>query len=215
MIETTYMRLEAAAKALKISTDTLLTAALEDRVRIWGLLFEWRDYWTFDFSAGGEHDGLPDKEGSAYFAFVPLHGRHVAALVKNGKVTTDLLSDENGVRKLCAGDSEKLITITRREPLYVLASDVQRIQSEGRFPASVPKDPDFEIKARAEHTYLNIVGGLLGLMLGKSPSTGKSYSVYESQGAIIDALIAHYAGKPGLSRRTLETKFAQAKFHIT
>jgi len=64
--------------------------------------------------------------------------------------------------------------------------------------------------ARSEGTYLNIIGGLLGLMLGKSPS-GKSQSVFESQAAIISALLAHHDGKPGISSRTLEDKFGEAK----
>lgn len=63
---------------------------------------------------------------------------------------------------------------------------------------------------RAETTYLNIIGGLLALMLGKSPA-GKPQSVYESQAAIISALLAHHDGKPGIAPRTLEEKFAAAK----
>jgi hypothetical protein len=63
---------------------------------------------------------------------------------------------------------------------------------------------------RAETTYLNIIGGLLGLMLGKSPA-GKAQSVFDSQASIISSLLAHHDGKPGLSARTLEDKFAEAK----
>ncbi len=63
---------------------------------------------------------------------------------------------------------------------------------------------------RRESTLLNIVGGLLGLLLGKSPS-GKPLSVFKDQAAVIDALLAEHRGKPGMSQRTLETKFAEAK----
>lgn len=63
---------------------------------------------------------------------------------------------------------------------------------------------------RAETTYLNIIGALLELVLGKSPS-GKSYSVFSSQAAIISALLGHHEGKPGIASRTLEEKFAAAK----
>ncbi|MBD3816557.1 MAG: protein kinase [Halothiobacillus sp.] len=62
---------------------------------------------------------------------------------------------------------------------------------------------------RAETTYLNIIGGLLGLMLGKTPA-GKPQSVYENQAAIIEALLAHNDRKLGISKRTLEEKFAAA-----
>lgn len=63
---------------------------------------------------------------------------------------------------------------------------------------------------RAETTYLNIIGGLLHLMTGKSAS-GRAQSVFESQASIISALLAHHDGKPGISHRTLEDKFAAAK----
>jgi hypothetical protein len=63
---------------------------------------------------------------------------------------------------------------------------------------------------RAETTYLNIIGGLLGLLLGRTPAD-KPQSVFSSQAAIISALLAHYGGKPGISDTTLEGKFAEAK----
>jgi len=67
--------------------------------------------------------------------------------------------------------------------------------------------------ARAETTYLNIIGGLLSLMLGKSPS-GKDQSVFQNQAAIISALLAHYGDKPGIADSTLENKFAEANRSI-
>lgn len=67
---------------------------------------------------------------------------------------------------------------------------------------------------RAETTYLNIIGALLALMLGKSPA-GKPQSLFENQGAIISAMLAHHEGKPGISPRTLEDKFAAAKRSLT
>jgi hypothetical protein len=63
---------------------------------------------------------------------------------------------------------------------------------------------------RSETTYLNIIGGLLALMLGKSP-LGKPQSSFENQASIISALLAHYDGKPGIAARTLEEKFAASK----
>lgn len=66
---------------------------------------------------------------------------------------------------------------------------------------------------RSESTYLGIVGGLLGLLLGQSPA-GKPYSSFKSMEAIIDALMAHHPGQPGMSERTLWAKLAQAKRHL-
>lgn len=63
---------------------------------------------------------------------------------------------------------------------------------------------------RAEATYLTIIGALLELVLGKTPA-GKPQSVFESQAAVIDALIARNPNAPGISKTTLEAKFAEAK----
>ena len=54
------------------------------------------------------------------------------------------------------------------------------------------------------------IGAMLALMLGKSPN-GQAYSVLDNQSAIIAALLGHHEGKPGISARTLEEKFAAAK----
>jgi len=67
--------------------------------------------------------------------------------------------------------------------------------------------------ARAETTYLNIIGGLLSIILGKSPDN-KKYSVFNSQEAIITAMLGHHEGKPGISARTMEEKFAAANKSI-
>lgn len=67
---------------------------------------------------------------------------------------------------------------------------------------------------RAKTTYLNIIGAMLELMLGKSPA-GKPQSVFDSQAMIISAVLGHYEGKPGISARTLEQKFAAAKRSLT
>ena len=75
-------------------------------------------------------------------------------------------------------------------------------------------DIETELDPRAETTYLNIIGGLVKLMLEKSP-TGKPQSVFENQTAIISALLAHFPCKPGIKQRTLEEKFAAAKRSLT
>ena len=63
---------------------------------------------------------------------------------------------------------------------------------------------------RAETTYLNIIGGLVELMLGKTPA-GKDQSVFKSQAAIIEALLHNYPNKPGIAESTLKAKFAEAR----
>ncbi|MCS4309144.1 hypothetical protein M2404_003507 [Rheinheimera pacifica] len=66
------------------------------------------------------------------------------------------------------------------------------------------------ITDRAESTYLHIIGGMLELMLGQSPS-GNPYSSFRTQEAIISALIANHSGAMGITERTLNGKFANAR----
>ncbi len=70
------------------------------------------------------------------------------------------------------------------------------------------------VTPRSETTYLNIIGALLNLMLTQSPG-GQRYSAFNNQAAIIDMLLSHHSGKPGISQRTLEAKFAEAKRQLT
>ena len=62
---------------------------------------------------------------------------------------------------------------------------------------------------RSEKTYLNIIGGLLTLMLGKSPA-GKPQSTFGNQGAIISAMLAHYGHIKGMGDSNLEKIMAEA-----
>ena len=69
---------------------------------------------------------------------------------------------------------------------------------------------DTPLGPRSEITYLHILGGLLTLLLGTSPS-GQRYSSFTSQDAIISALIAHHGDRLGIAERTLQAKFAAAR----
>lgn len=57
---------------------------------------------------------------------------------------------------------------------------------------------------RTETTYLNIIGVMLELI--QSPRPGRN-----SNASIIDEMISNYGEKPGISKSTLENKFAEAK----
>ncbi|MGE7963994.1 hypothetical protein ACQKPC_16775 [Pseudomonas sp. NPDC089918] len=66
-----------------------------------------------------------------------------------------------------------------------------------------------QLSERSELTYENIIGALVNLFLDHSPA-GKPLSVFKNQAAIVDAIIARYRDVPGLSKRTLDEKFAAA-----
>ncbi|WP_413790945.1 MULTISPECIES: hypothetical protein [unclassified Pseudomonas] len=65
------------------------------------------------------------------------------------------------------------------------------------------------LSERSENTYLQIIGALNYTVLDNSPA-GKPLSVFRSQAAIVDAITARFADVPGLSKRTLDEKFASA-----
>lgn len=79
-------------------------------------------------------------------------------------------------------------------------------------PASADRTPAAaaELSPRSETTYLHIVGGLLHLLLGRSPS-GQPYSSFINQEAVISNMIAHHGERLGIAERTLRAKFAEAK----
>lgn len=66
-----------------------------------------------------------------------------------------------------------------------------------------------QLSERSELTYQNIIGALLNLLLGQSPA-GKPLSVFNNQSAIVDAITARHTDLLGLSKRTLDEKFAAA-----
>ena len=74
----------------------------------------------------------------------------------------------------------------------------------------IPACAQYPISDRAEATYLNIIGSMLDLMLGQSPS-GVPYSSFKTQEAVVSALVAHHSGAMGIAERTLNGKFATAR----
>lgn len=55
-----------------------------------------------------------------------------------------------------------------------------------------------------------IIGAMLAVMLEKSKS-GQPRSIYSTQAAVVDAITSLFPGVSGLSKRTLDRKFAQAR----
>ncbi|WP_155741823.1 hypothetical protein [Pseudomonas putida] len=58
-----------------------------------------------------------------------------------------------------------------------------------------------------------IIGSLLAVSVGKSAS-GRVRSIYKNQTAIVEAITLGFPKTPGLSKRTLDRKFAEARRHL-
>jgi hypothetical protein len=86
-------------------------------------------------------------------------------------------------------------------------------QNRSTSPASTQifvTDTSSELSPRSELTHLHVIGSLLGLLLGQSPS-GIPYSSFRTQAAVISSILVHYPGRLGITQRTLENKFAAAR----
>ncbi|PYG78489.1 MULTISPECIES: hypothetical protein [unclassified Pseudomonas] len=58
-----------------------------------------------------------------------------------------------------------------------------------------------------------IIASLLDVTLARSSST-RFPSIYKNQSAIVDAIVNRFPSTPGLSKRTLDRKFAEARRHL-
>ncbi|MCU7247268.1 hypothetical protein [Pseudomonas koreensis] len=92
-----------------------------------------------------------------------------------------------------------------------LLQQLQELKTEVTTSSKAPADKNtLRLSRRGEIAYLNIIGALLTLMLGQSPS-GTRYSVFNTLESVISALIAHHDGRPGITERILWAKFSEAK----
>ena len=92
-----------------------------------------------------------------------------------------------------------------------LTALLKSIHTGARHHPSAGSDAqDDPLTPRAETTYLHIIGGLVSLVLGRSPS-GQPYSSFHTQESIVSAMIAHCGERMGISERTLHAKFAAAR----
>ena len=88
--------------------------------------------------------------------------------------------------------------------------ELRNLHNLAATPKPAPAEADGEdLSVRRETTYLYIVGGLLNLLVGRSPS-GQPYSSFRTQDAVVSALVAHYGDRPGIGERTLHGMFAAA-----
>lgn len=159
-----------------------------------------------------------DFDNNEYCSGSKIAGEHLDQYIlekKLPKEQADKLRADHNTRRQQLKDQWKKKPSSRYYPAVGLPVDavyVVRTASLRAFEQSVLDNPsdDKPLGQREETTLLNIAGGLLGLLLGQSPG-GKPHSVFKSQAAIIDALVATYPGKPGISKRTLEEKLATAR----
>ncbi|EOG3620237.1 hypothetical protein ACK9U2_002099 [Pseudomonas putida] len=84
-------------------------------------------------------------------------------------------------------------------------------QREHEFSAQLDAiGPASDASTSVHHT---IIGALLAIMVGKSKS-GQMQSIYKNQTAVVQAILSRFPGLHGLSKHTLDRKFALARRHL-
>jgi hypothetical protein len=81
-------------------------------------------------------------------------------------------------------------------------------------PSHAQQQSNQTMSARAETTYLHIIGAMLEVMLGHAPS-GQPYSRFKTQESIVSVMLAQHGRRLGISERTLHAKFAAAKRQLS
>lgn len=67
-----------------------------------------------------------------------------------------------------------------------------------------------QLSDHSKASFLNVIGALVNIMLGSSQA-GRKHSVFDSQASIVDSITAHYGDVAGLSKRSLDEKFAAGR----
>ena len=67
-----------------------------------------------------------------------------------------------------------------------------------------------QLSDHSRASFLNVIGALVNIMLSSSRA-GRKHSIFDSQASIVDSITAHYGGVAGLSKRSLDEKFAAAR----
>lgn len=66
---------------------------------------------------------------------------------------------------------------------------------------------------RGTCAYESVIGAMLQVIFGQTP-TGKSYSVFENQESLVTAIVAHCGHLRGISKRSLDSKFAAGRRRV-
>lgn len=115
-----------------------------------------------------------------------------------------LQADRDALRVQLKATEAKLQSLTGELKTAGLERDTLRLVAENKQELS-----DF-----SKTSFLNTIGALINIMLGSSQG-GRKHSIFDSQASIVDSITAHYGGVAGLSKRSLDEKFAAGRRSLT
>jgi len=233
MIETTYIKLEKAAELLGTDRDTLIIAAVEGRIQLYGFLGRaYEVTYMVPMEVSPQFCNGWRGEGSEYkwFDFAPLDRGNAAEILKHGNTTIEEdLSDVNPVdggkwklrHDYYDDEMEEIVEavsaslIIQRDHIFVKREEIEKIISlktlplQDTIPASPPQRNGAAI--RVHNTHHRIIGGLLQLMLSGINEKGEKISKYTAADQIISDMEDNFPTAHGLKKSNLQSVFAEAK----
>jgi hypothetical protein len=200
-----YYPIAEAADALKCKPMDLIHLGANDELHLCALATGWKWHRT---PTNDELDGVertPSTRGVA-LPLLPLEGPvelppwTLLCIEATGRAGVD-----------CVRVDECLIRLDEAQEVsppqvFIMRTELDRLRTSG-----AEQIGNQEKASPKETNNLHcIIGAILKLMLSKTGG-GRPGSVYDTQSAIIDALLADHPGRPGLSKRQLEKVFAEGK----
>ncbi|EOG3620427.1 hypothetical protein ACK9U2_002295 [Pseudomonas putida] len=159
-----------------------------------------RAYWTIrraDLLAWFARN-YPDEKPAFLF---PQNLDHLNCVSLNAHLVqeAELEAAQRTIAKLC----DELATMAEEVATLTVCKNelIARLQAMG-----IPSET-------SENTHNVLVGAVLAVTVGKSKD-GRMQSIYKSQSSLVEEITRRFPGLPGLSKSTLDRRFADARRHL-
>ena len=197
MIETTYITIDSAAKALETDTTTLLIAAVEGRLQIYGFLGQsYEATYMVPITPQPQFFSLALKGKDSerkWFDFAPVSRQNASDLLRGIETKFEELSEVNpsdgGRWHLCENyyedESEEIVDyvisslIINPDKLFVKREDVWKIIALKELPQQNTIPIPTPSASRAYNTQHAIIGGLLDLILNGTDENDNKITNYK------------------------------------
>jgi|JI10StandDraft_1071094.scaffolds.fasta_scaffold33824_5 hypothetical protein len=175
MIKTTYVLLKKAAEILNTDEDTLLIAAIERRVKLFGFLGEALEALCMTPDTSKTSEYFKDfyrstDQDTKWFDFVPLNSRDAADIFREGFCSIDVLSEPGADGSYWSIDDSEFESLdienypkVLRKNIFLKHTDVEAIKAKAQLPEphTLPTPPIRKSAAtKAADTYLVIIAAL-------------------------------------------------------
>ena len=225
MIETTYVRLEKAAEMLGTDRDTLLLAAVEGRVKLFGLFGHsvWAiDYTTVDLNIRIDaylESGIMDQvqRHSIDVTYVRVARDDAVQLLRHGSFRPSFFESQTyfpakySILDWLIDSPDDEVPLVNVSDLLMKSVDLQAIINSQKLPEpnTIPVQKPYPASKRTDKTLHRIIGGMLQMITKGTDENGERISKY-TQEKVIAYLEDKYPMAHGLKKSHLEKTFGEA-----